>query len=95
MLSGGARIESGAFRDELVGRLPALDPPIVGGEMEAMGAISAALADPDEPGWIVVKAIADFADAASRAAIEQTRTEAARAAATVVLRALAEADTLI
>jgi adenosylhomocysteine nucleosidase len=95
MLSGGARIESGAYREELVGHVPALEPPIVGGEMEAMGAISAALTDPEEPGWIVVKGVADFADAESRAVIEQTRKVAARAAATVVLRALAEAGTLV
>ncbi len=89
LLSGGARIESARFRDDLIARIPAMDPPIVGGEMEAVGAVSAATSgNTDEPGWIVVKGISDFADAPSRARIEENRNGAARSAARVVLRTL-------
>lgn len=89
ILSGGARIESAVYRDELVASLPPMDPQVVGGEMEGMGAISAALStDPDEPGWVVVKGISDFADAPSRLKITETRAVAARASAMAVLRVL-------
>lgn len=89
VLSGGARIESAAFRDELLARLPSMDPPVVGGEMEGMGAVSAALAtDPEDPGWVIVKGISDFADASSRSRIKDTRAGAARASAMAVLRVL-------
>ncbi|MCE9572482.1 MAG: hypothetical protein K8W52_04940 [Deltaproteobacteria bacterium] len=89
ILSGGARIESAAYRDELVAGLPRMDQPVIGGEMEGMGAISAALStDPDDPGWVVVKGISDFADAPSRSKIKDTRAAAARASAKAVLRVL-------
>jgi nucleoside phosphorylase len=86
ILSGGARIESAAYRDELVASLPPMDQRVIGGEMEGMGAISAALStDPDDPGWVVVKGISDFADAPSRLKIKETRAVAARASAMAVL----------
>jgi nucleoside phosphorylase len=88
LLSGGSRIESARFRDDLVAAIPKMDSPLIGGEMEAMGAISAANADEQDPGWIVVKGIADFADAQSRAKIDATRDLAARSSARAVLRAL-------
>lgn len=89
LLSGGTRIESGRFRDELVGTIPKMDPPIVGGEMEAAGVVASAYpASIDEPGWIVVKGIADFADASSRADIAARRGPAARSSARAVLCAL-------
>ena len=89
ILSGGARIESAAYRIEVVDSLPPMDQPVIGGEMEGMGAISAALStDPYDPGWVVVKGIADFADAPSRLKIEETRAVAARASAMAVLRVL-------
>ncbi|MBX3158343.1 MAG: hypothetical protein KF773_20405 [Deltaproteobacteria bacterium] len=89
ILSGGARIESAVYRDELVASLPAMDQPVIGGEMEGMGAISAALStDPNEPGWVIVKGISDFADAPSRSRINETRAVAARASAMAVLRVL-------
>ena len=89
ILSGGARIESAAFRDELLARLPSMDPPVVGGEMEGMGAVSAALAtDPEDPGWVIVKGISDFADASSRSRIKDMRAGAARASAMAVLHVL-------
>ncbi len=86
LLSGGARIESARYRDQLVAEIPAVEPQVIGGEMEAMGAVAATSGD--EPGWIIVKGIADFADAASRAKIAENRDRAARAAARVVLRTL-------
>lgn len=90
ILSGGARIESAAFRDELLASLPAMEQPVIGGEMEGMGAVSAALAsDPaDDPGWVIVKGISDFADASSRSKIKETRAKAAWASAMAVLRVL-------
>ncbi|HEY4242753.1 MAG TPA: hypothetical protein VGM88_23215 [Kofleriaceae bacterium] len=88
ILSGGARIESAVYRDELVRTLPSMDPPIVGGEMEGAGAVSAALSDGDDPGWLIVKGISDFADAESRANINVTRPLAAKASAAAVLRVL-------
>ena len=89
ILSGGARIESAAYRDELVRSLPPMDHSVIGGEMEGMGAISAALStDPYDPGWVVVKGISDFADAPSRLKIADTRARAARASAFAVLRVL-------
>ena len=89
ILSGGARIESAAYRDALVASLPPMDSPIVGGEMEGMGAISAAIStDPSEPGWVIVKGISDFADRPSRLTIKDTRAAAARASAMAVLRVL-------
>ena len=88
-LSGGARIESARFLEDLITSILAMDSPIIGGEMEAIGVVSASTpGDIDEPGWIVVKGIADFADAPSRAEIETNRTGAARSSARVVLRAL-------
>jgi len=89
ILSGGARIESAAYRDEVVASLPPMDQRVIGGEMEGMGAISAALStDPYDPGWVVVKGISDFADAPSRLKIKETRAVAARASAMAVLRVL-------
>ena len=89
ILSGGARIESAAYRDEVVASLPPMDQPVIGGEMEGMGAISAALStDPYDPGWVVVKGTSDFADAPSRLKIKETRAVAARASAMAVLRVL-------
>lgn len=91
-LSGGARIESARYMDELLAAIPALEAPIVGGEMEAAGIVAASRsAAYDDPGWIVVKGISDFADGVTRADIEQNRGPAAAAAARVVLRALQSA----
>jgi nucleoside phosphorylase len=59
-LSGGARIHSGLFRDELVTSVPAADDVIVGGEMEGVGLLS--ISPANDPVWIVVKGISDFAD---------------------------------
>ncbi|WP_437830254.1 phosphorylase family protein [Sorangium sp. So ce1153] len=88
VLSGGARIESARFMDDLLLSLPSMESPIVGGEMEAAGAVAAETGD--EPGWIVVKGISDFAEAVSRTKeeLEENRKHAARSSARAVLRAL-------
>jgi adenosylhomocysteine nucleosidase len=84
ILSGAARIHSSAFRDELVRDVPAGDQPIVGGEMEAVGLLSAA----DSPNWCVVKGIVDFADENRNEVFESNRPIACRNAADFVLDAL-------
>src|SRR5437660_1581192 len=61
MLSGAARIHCGRFRDELYGTVPHGNEPIVGGEMEGVGLLAAAV-KVDDPAWCVVKGICDFAD---------------------------------
>lgn len=92
ILSGGSRIESLRYKAELLRSIPELDTRIIGGEMEAVGVVSASpSARYEDPGWIVVKGIADFGDAATRAQIAQNRGPAAAAAARVVLRALQSA----
>ena len=61
MLSGGARIHCGRFRDELVQECGAGRPdPIIGGDMEGMGFVSTS--PKEDPRWILVKGISDFAD---------------------------------
>jgi nucleoside phosphorylase len=61
ILSGAARIHCAKFRDELYSTAPHGNDPIVGGEMEGVGLLSAAL-KADNPAWCVVKGISDFAD---------------------------------
>ena len=98
MLSGGARIFSCQFLAELVNGVPRAEDGIIGGDMEAVGLLSAAPAD--EPLWIVVKAISDFADEergrvhqdeAARRQYEAERFDACLNSARFVLRALANA----
>jgi len=86
MLSGGARIHSRHFRDELVSLVPAEGDEIVGGEMEGVGLLSVSPAN--EPAWIIVKGISDFADENREAMIVESRPIACRNAADFVLRAL-------
>jgi nucleoside phosphorylase len=85
-LSGGARIHSRLFRDELVSSVPAGDDVIVGGEMEGVGLLS--ISPANDPVWIVVKGISDFADEDRDEVIEQNRPIACRNAADFVLDAL-------
>ncbi len=85
-LSGGARIESAAFRDHLVERVAPYGPQVVGGEMEAAGIAAACAAV--KSAWVVVKAISDFATKESRAGIKTTRGPAADNAARFTLHAL-------
>jgi adenosylhomocysteine nucleosidase len=86
LLSGGARIHSRFFRDELVASVPVGEDEIVGGEMEGVGLLS--ISPANDPAWIVVKGISDFADEDRDAVIEQNRPIACRNAADFVLDAL-------
>lgn len=88
ILSGSAQILSSAFRDELVRemRRPGQDP-IVGGEMEGIGLLSASTNITD-PIWCVVKGISDFADDDRDSVIENSRSIACRNSATFALQAL-------
>jgi nucleoside phosphorylase len=87
MLSGAARIHSGKFRDELYNTVPHGNDPIVGGEMEGVGLLAAAL-KPDDPVWCVVKGISDFADELRDEDIKIGREIAPRNAAFFVLSSL-------
>lgn len=89
ILSGSARIRSKYFRDELVSSIPPGDDLIVGGEMEGFGLLS--ISPPDEPIWIVIKGISDFADEFRDDVIEEGRQKACSNAAEFVLKTLVEA----
>ena len=93
LLTGGARIESSDFLEEL---LRSIGRNVVGGEMEAMGALAAMpTGSPgDDAGWIVVKGISDFADSESREkdVLVRNRERAAASAARVVLETLARTN---
>lgn len=86
LLSGGARIFSSRFRDDLVGNVPPGRDRIVGGEMEGVGLLSVSPAD--KPLWAVVKGISDFADEDRDGIIETTRQLACENAVRFVLSAL-------
>ncbi len=88
LLLGGAAIFSGKFRDELVRAIPPTDEPIVGGEMEGVGLVS--VSPPEDPAWIVMKGISDFADEQRDKIFEETRPRACRNSAWFVLSALAK-----
>ena len=87
MLSGAARIHCARFRDELYGSVPHGNDPIVGGEMEGVGLLAAAV-KADDPAWCVVKGISDFADEQRDADIKTGLTLATRNAANFVLSSL-------
>jgi nucleoside phosphorylase len=89
VLSGGTASYCTKFRDELVGAFEPCAEPIVGGEMEAVGLIS--VSPPDDPAWIVVKGISDFAEDTRPEGWERTRDLACRNAAMFVLSALKKA----
>lgn len=90
LLTGGARIESSCFLDGLLG---GIGRNVIGGEMEAIGALAATPTGSagDDAGWIVVKGISDFADSESREdnVLIENREKAAASAARVVLETLA------
>lgn len=86
LLSGGARIFSAKFRDDLVASVPSGRDRIIGGEMEGVGLLSVSPAD--KPLWAVVKGISDFADEDRDGIIETTRPVACENAARFVLSAL-------
>ena len=85
--SGGARVNSEAYRDELIQTIGPVDPFVLAGEMEAAGIASTVGVE-----WVVVKGICDFADVSSRSAPQfpARRMSAARNAATVLYNALQE-----
>lgn len=102
LLTGATRLLCGGYRDDLVAGVagalhekvgkpgglppPIILPPIVGGEMEGVGLLS--VCHPEEPSWIVVKAISDFADGRNRETREAHTARAARNSARYVLTAL-------
>lgn len=86
-LSGGARIHSRSYRNELVsGCRNGHEDRIVGGDMEGVGFLAGC--ERGAPNWILVKAISDFADRNRDEIIEQTREPAAHRSAKFVLKAL-------
>ncbi|MBI2373855.1 MAG: hypothetical protein HYV07_07650 [Deltaproteobacteria bacterium] len=86
LLSGGAHIQSAAYRRRLLETVPASADLVVGGDMEAVGLIAAS--PPDDPSWIVVKGISDFAESKIS---EEMRKTACRNAADLALAALINA----
>ena len=60
VLTGGAKIRCTQYRDELVNEFSKRGELVVGGEMEGVGMLAAC--DPEEPTWILVKGISDYAD---------------------------------
>jgi len=84
ILSGGARISSGRFRDEL-GRAvmsKSCHGTPIGGDMEGAGFLSVSRR------WIVVKAISDFADGPVTVTDDTERTRACQNAVQLVLTTL-------
>jgi nucleoside phosphorylase len=92
VLSGGTAIYCTKYRDELVRAFQPCPEQIVGGEMEAAGLIS--VSPVDDPAWIVVKGISDFAEDTRVEGWESTRELACRNSATFVLTALIKAKQL-
>ena len=90
MLTGGARIHCGRFRDHLVKALSRENERVVGGEMEGVGLLSAS--DPSAPSWVVVKGICDFADKKRDDEVKLWRSQACENAARFVLTALRDFD---
>jgi adenosylhomocysteine nucleosidase len=87
MLSGGARIGSTDFRDELVKAVDCGGLPVVGGEMEGLGLLAAST-EPENSVWCIVKGISDFADSSRPTAAD--REKACSNAADFLLAALIE-----
>jgi adenosylhomocysteine nucleosidase len=94
ILSEAARIHCAKFREELYATAPHGNEPIVGGEMEGVGLLAAAL-KADDPVWCVVKGISDFADEKRDEDIRTGLTVAPQNAAHFVLsRLVNDASTL-
>ncbi len=87
LLSGAARVHCAKFRNELYATAPHGNDPIVGGEMEGVGLLAAAVRA-DDPAWCVVKGISDFADEQRDEDIKTGLTVAPRNAAYFVLSSL-------
>lgn len=89
VLSGGTAIYCTKFRDELVTAFQPSADPIVGGEMEAVGLVS--VSPPEDPAWIMVKGISDFAEDTRPDDWERTRELACHNSVLFVLSALVKA----
>ncbi len=90
ILTGAARIFCQAYRDELVDNCGVGPDPVVGGEMEGVGILG--VSEVDDPVWIVVKGISDFADEARDDVIRKSRPVACGNSARFVLSALENAS---
>ncbi|MDC0712394.1 hypothetical protein POL68_28280 [Stigmatella sp. ncwal1] len=86
LLSGGARVSSQQFRDELFNHAPSGRFPVIGGDMEGVGFL--AVAPAERPVWIVVKGISDFGEDPVADTAPSNRATACLNAATLVLSAL-------
>lgn len=86
LLTGGSKIRCTAYRDELVKALSIFGEPVIGGEMEGCGLL--ATSDRNDPSWLVVKGISDFADENRDVEIKEARPAACRNAARFILQAL-------
>jgi nucleoside phosphorylase len=87
MLSGGARIFSSIYLRELIEGVPAGEDGIIGGDMEGVGLLASSPFD--DPVWVVVKGISDFADEARHRQVDSAaRAAACRNSARFVLDAL-------
>lgn len=86
MLTGGARIHSSKYRNQLVKALSGHGEQIIGGEMEGAGLLAAS--HPESPAWVIVKGICDFADEKRDQEVGVWRKIACKRAATFVLTAL-------
>jgi nucleoside phosphorylase len=86
LLSGGARISSGQFRDSLASQIPDGPHPVIGGDMEGVGLLS--VSPSDDPRWVVVKGISDFAEGKSSTTDVSMRETACRNAVRLVLSAI-------
>ena len=85
-MTGSARIRSHQYRDELFQWCRGVASDIIGGEMEGIGLL--ALAPPDDPNWVIVKGICDFADGNQKADAKGNRSLACKNAVTFALDAL-------
>jgi len=89
LLTGGAKIFSKHFVREMQETLPKVEEGlIVGGEMEGAGLLS--ITPKDDPCWLVVKGICDFADENRDRVIRESRPVACRNSARFVLSALSK-----
>jgi adenosylhomocysteine nucleosidase len=86
LLTGGAKIRCARFRDELAKPLSEFGELVIGGEMEGAGLVAAS--QREDPSWIVVKGISDFADHLRDEEIDQYRPVACANSARFVLSAL-------
>lgn len=86
MLTGSGRVHSTEFRNELARALGDRFGLVVGGEMEGGGLLGAD--SPENPTWIVVKGISDFADEARHLVITSARGPACERAVKFFLEAL-------